>query len=74
MIPYYIPLIRVHTLLIYTDDFGISGHAEAALLVWRLLQKELKFEDKADMQLDDMVGIERTVLEKTDEYTKILVH
>ena len=45
-------------IVLYTDDFGLSGHTDAVLKVWYMLQRELTFKDVEDKQLDDLVGIE----------------
>ena len=36
--------------VIYTDDFGIAGHKDAAMKVWKMLQEELKYEEKGSLE------------------------
>ena len=53
-----------------------SGYSwkKKPVMVWKMVQKELYFQEKPDVQLDDLVGIERTVSEKNEEFSKLLIH
>jgi hypothetical protein len=65
---------EVIVVVVYTDDFGMSGEKTRTMREYEILNQVLGFQARTEYQLDDIVGIERTLRYRDENMCELLLH